>query len=68
MSRHLDEKFLETQEQKDRLQQNMALIKMEEGIILRQVLKLQRWFKLELLLTSFILCGAVTLLILKFFI
>ena len=47
-----DEKFLETQEQKDRLQQNVALIRMEEGLILKQVLKLEHWLKFGFILTS----------------
>ena len=47
-----DEKFLETQEQKDRLQQNVALIRMEEGLILKQVLKLEHWLKFGFILMS----------------
>ena len=48
----LDEKFLETQEQKDRLQQNVALIKMEEKLILKEVLKLEYWIKVGFILMS----------------
>ena len=47
-----DEKFLETQEQKDRLQQNVALVRIEEGLILKQVLKLEHWLKFGFILTS----------------
>ena len=47
--------FLNTQEEKDRLQQNVALIKMEERTILKEILKLEHWIKLELILIFLIL-------------
>ena len=53
----LNKQFLETQEQKDRLQQNVAIIKMEEKIILKEVLKLEHWVKIEFMLVFFVLMG-----------
>ena len=53
----LNKQFLETQEQKDRLQQNVAIIKMEEKIIINEVLKLEHWVKIEFMLVFFVLMG-----------
>ena len=58
--------FLNTQEEKDRLQQNVALIKMEERTILKEILKLEHWIKLELILIFLILAGAGVLLSFQF--
>ena len=56
-------KFLDTQEQKDRLQQNVAIIKMEEGIILKEVLKLEHWLKIEFLLVFVAIMGIAGIII-----
>ena len=64
----LNQKFLDTQEEKDRLQQNVALIKMEEKIILKEVLKLEHWLKIELLFIALAVIGIVGVLIWEFFI
>ena len=64
----LNQKFLDTQEEKNRLQQNVALIKMEEKIILKEVLKLEHWLKIELLCVALAVIGIVGVLIWEFFI
>jgi len=43
-------KLLDEKEEKDRLQQSVAIIKMEEKLILKEVLKLENWLRFELIL------------------
>tara|TARA_Y100000296_G_C5031048_1_gene184847 strand:- start:378 stop:584 length:207 start_codon:yes stop_codon:yes gene_type:complete len=64
----LNQKFLDTQEQKDRLQQNIAIIKLEEKLILKRILNLEHWLKIELLFVSLAAIGIVGVLIWEFFI
>ena len=62
----LNQKFLDTQEEKNRLQQNLAIIKMEEKIILKEVIKLEHLVKTEFILILLILGSATALLVWKF--
>lgn len=62
----IDEKFLNTQE-KDRLQQNMAIIQMEEKVILKEILKLEHWLIIEFIVVAFVVIGVGGLFFLNYF-
>lgn len=64
----LNQKFLDTQEEKDRLQQNIAIIKLEEKLILKRILNLEHWLKVELLFVALAAIGIVGVLIWEFFV
>ena len=62
----IDKKFLDEQKEKDILQQNIGIIKMEERMILKRVLKLEYWLKIEFILVSFVVLGIGAIAIWKF--
>ena len=62
----IDKKFLDEQKEKDILQQNIGIIKMEERMILKRVLKLEYWLKIEFILVSFTVLGIGGIAIWKF--
>jgi len=63
----VNKKFLDTQEEKDRLQQNVAIIKMEEGRILKEILKLEHWLKIEFILIFFVILSVIGIVIWELF-
>ena len=62
----IDKKFLDLQKEKDILQQNIGIIKMEERMILRRILKLEHWLKIEFILVSLTVLGIGGIAIWKF--
>ena len=62
----IDKKFLDEQKEKDILQQNIGIIKMEERMILKRVLKLEYWLKIEFILVSLTVLGIGGIAIWKF--